>query len=66
MRPYKRKPGDFEIRILPDGKVIMPAPDDSMLELARKLELPGIKPATKGKAKKNGRAKTRRARKKTD
>jgi hypothetical protein len=66
MRPYKRKPGEFEIRILPDGQVLMPAPDDSILDLARKLKLPGMKPATKEKAKKNGRAKTRRARKKTD
>ena len=64
MRPYKRKPGEFEIRILPDGKVIMPAPDDSIIELARKLKLPGIKPAMKERAKKNGRAKTRRTGKK--
>jgi hypothetical protein len=64
MRPYKRKPGEFEIRILPDGKVVMPAPDDSILDLARKLKEPGIK-AAKERAKKNERAKTRRTRKKT-
>jgi hypothetical protein len=66
MRPYKRKPGEFEIRILPDGKVLIPAPDDSILDLARKLKLPGITQATKERAKKNGRTKARRTRKKAD
>ena len=65
MRPYKRKPGEFEIRILPDGRVFMPAPDDAILELARDLKLPGGQQTSKEKPKKNERAKTRRTRKKT-
>jgi hypothetical protein len=34
---YKRKPGDFEIRVLADGRIIMLAPDDSLVEIARTL-----------------------------
>ena len=33
-KSYKRKPGDFEIRILKDGKVIMIAPDETLMEIA--------------------------------
>jgi hypothetical protein len=36
-KPYKRKPGDFEIRILSNGTVIMIAPDEALTELARSL-----------------------------
>ena len=35
---YKRKPGDFEIRILSDGRVVMVAPDETLLEIARELD----------------------------
>ncbi len=34
---YKRRPGDAEIRILPDGRVVVVAPDEKMLELAKEL-----------------------------
>lgn len=37
-RPYKRKPGDFEIRILRSGKVVMLAPDETLMEVARTVE----------------------------
>ena len=33
--PYKRKPGDFEIRILKNGKVVMVAPDETLVEIAQ-------------------------------
>ncbi len=33
--PYKRKPGDLEIRILSDGRVVMVAPDEELMEVAR-------------------------------
>ena len=33
--PYKRKPGDFEIRILRNGKVVMAAPDETLMEIAQ-------------------------------
>lgn len=37
-KPYKRKPGDFEIRILNSGKVIMITPDETLMEIARIVE----------------------------
>jgi hypothetical protein len=37
-RPYKRKPGDFEIRILRSGQVVMLAPDETLMEVARTVE----------------------------
>ena len=36
--PYQRKPGDYEIRILPDGRVVMVAPDETLMDIARELE----------------------------
>lgn len=35
--PYKREPGDLEIRILSDGRLVMVAPDEELTEIARKL-----------------------------
>jgi len=35
--PYKRKPGDFEIRILKNGKVVMVAPDETLVEIAQQV-----------------------------
>ncbi|MGD0596795.1 MAG: hypothetical protein ABSA64_04640 [Sedimentisphaerales bacterium] len=57
MKPYKQKPGEFEIRILPDGRVLMPAPDEAMLDVSRALKQPDAKQSYIGKAKKNVRAK---------
>jgi len=34
-KPYKRRPGDFEIRVLKSGRVVMIAPDEALLEAAR-------------------------------
>jgi hypothetical protein len=61
MKPYKRKPGEFEIRILPDGRVFMSAPDDALLEVARVINQAGAKSSSKERAKKNERTKTHRA-----
>ncbi len=36
--PYKRKPGDFEIRVLKSGRVVMIAPDETMLEVAQAVD----------------------------
>jgi hypothetical protein len=36
-KSYKRKPGDFEIRILNDGRVVMVAPDETLLEIGQLL-----------------------------
>jgi len=60
MKPYKRRPGEFEIRILADGKVLMPAPDDALLEVARALNKPGTK-SHKERPRKNERVKAHRA-----
>lgn len=37
-QPYQRKTGDFEIRILPDGRLVFVAPDEQLIELAQTLE----------------------------
>lgn len=39
-KPYQRKVGDFEIRILPDGRVVFVAPDGELVEVAEALEQP--------------------------
>jgi hypothetical protein len=39
-KPYQRKVGDFEIRILPDGRVVFVAPDEQLAEVAAALEQP--------------------------
>ena len=49
--PYKRKPGDFEIRILNDGKVVMIAPDESLIEVAHSVD-PINTPAKNGDERK--------------
>ncbi len=58
-RPYKRKPGDFEIRILNDGKVVMIAPDESLIEVAQAVD-PNNTPAKNGD-KENVRSQTDKA-----
>ena len=37
-KPYKRKPGDLEIRIRPDGRLYMSALDDAMLDVWAALD----------------------------
>lgn len=36
--PYQRQKGDFEIRILPDGRLVFVAPDEHLAEVAEGLE----------------------------
>ncbi len=36
--PYQRKIGEFEIRILPDGRLVFVAPDERLMEVAQELE----------------------------
>lgn len=45
-KSYKRKPGDHEIRILSDGRVVMVAPDQTLLEIAQGLDPNGVPPET--------------------
>jgi hypothetical protein len=35
--PYKRKQGDFELRILSDGRLIIIAPDETLMEIAEAI-----------------------------
>lgn len=37
-KPRKRRKGEQEIRILPDGRVVFVAPDEVMLSLAQEME----------------------------
>ena len=37
-KPYKREQGDFELRILKDGRLVMVAPDETLLEIAQAFE----------------------------
>ena len=48
-KPYKRNPGDFEIRILSSGKVVVVAPDEALLEVAQTVD-----PDNCGLSPKNG------------
>jgi hypothetical protein len=36
--PYNRKQGEFELRVLKDGRVVMIAPDETLLEIAAALD----------------------------
>ena len=37
-KPYKRKTGDFEVRVLKDGRVVMIAPDAELMEVAEAID----------------------------
>jgi tRNA1(Val) A37 N6-methylase TrmN6 len=37
-KPYKPKPGDMEIRILNNGKVVMIIPDEELMQIARAID----------------------------
>lgn len=38
-KPYRRNPGELEIRILNSGQVVMVMPDEKLLEIARTVQL---------------------------
>jgi hypothetical protein len=38
-KPYQREQGDFELRILKDGRLVMIAPDETLLEIAQAVKL---------------------------
>jgi len=57
-KPYKSKPGEFEIRILKKGSIVMIAPDEALLEVARsigKKEKSNIERKQNGKHTKSGK-----------
>ncbi|MHC4159776.1 MAG: hypothetical protein ACYSSO_11940 [Planctomycetota bacterium] len=59
--PYKRKPGDFEIRILKNGKVVMVAPDEKLVEIAQSVDPKHCATQHKTEAKENVRSQTSQA-----
>jgi hypothetical protein len=44
--PYKRQPGDYEIRLLKDGRMVLVGPDQTLLEIAKEMSgpTPGMPP----------------------
>ncbi len=40
-KPYQREQGDFELRILKDGRLVLIAPDETLIEIAQTLETAG-------------------------
>ena len=40
-KPYQRKQGEFELRVLKDGRVVMIAPDEALLEIGQLLQESG-------------------------
>jgi hypothetical protein len=61
-RPYKRKPGDSEIRILKNGQVVMITPDETLMEVARTVEPNNSALSLNMETKENGRIKTSKTR----
>lgn len=60
-KPYKRKPGDFEIRILNNGKVVMMAPDEILVEIAQVVDPHHCVVSTKTEIKEDVRSQTDKA-----
>ena len=36
-QPYKREPGDLEIRVLKDGRFVLVAPDQELMDLGKAI-----------------------------
>lgn len=36
-KPYQRQPGDLEIRVLKDGRFVLVAPDQELMELGKTI-----------------------------
>jgi hypothetical protein len=54
-KPYKQKCGEFEIRMLKDGRVVMIAPDEQLMEVARILDPDNTNLPPKMENKKNAK-----------
>ncbi|MHC4528380.1 MAG: hypothetical protein ACYTEX_18550 [Planctomycetota bacterium] len=65
-RRYKRKPGDFEIRVLSDGRLVLVAPDETLLEVARSVAPESRKLPPKMEKKRDGRSKKRSKKRRQD
>ena len=60
--PYKRRPGDFEIRVLKSGRVVMFAPDETWLEVARAVDPDNSDLSPRTERQDDGRDKSKNAR----
>ena len=60
--PYKRRPGDFEIRVLKSGRVVMLGPDEALLEAARSLDPNNSELSPRTESNKDGRDNSTNAR----
>jgi hypothetical protein len=54
-KPYRQKCGEFEIRMLKDGRVVMIAPDEQLMEVARILDPDNALLPPKTEKKKNAK-----------
>ena len=54
-KSYKSKPGDFEVRILPDGRIYMVAADEKMFDLAESIDPDNLALTKRRKAKASDR-----------
>ena len=36
-QPYQRQPGDLEIRVLKDGRMVLVAPDQELMDLGKRI-----------------------------
>jgi len=52
---YERKPGDLEIRILRDGRVVVLAPDEDVLDIAEHIDPENIVLRRRREARSNAR-----------
>ena len=55
MKKRKRKKGEQEVRILPDGRVVLVAPDQALLDVGQTLASETPNADTKMKRKDHGR-----------
>ncbi len=44
--PYQRKQSEFELRVLKDGRLVVIAPDEALLEIAKAFEDPAAASGT--------------------
>jgi len=57
MNAYQRQQGDFEIRILPDGRLVMLAPDEALIAMAEQIQNQTLQPDNNSKQENNDVAK---------
>ena len=59
-KPHKTRPGEFELRIRPDGRICVLAADDALMEVVQSLD--ELDPGQTAQRKGRTRAQSRKAR----